>query len=64
MPAASMSLESKLTLNSFTPFQSQPSVPLPKNATPTNSVASQMAVSSFNRSGYLTSVSFVMEMVD
>ena len=46
VPAVNMSLESKLTLNNFTPFLSLQHAPHPKNATLTNSLACQMVVSS------------------
>ena len=42
--AANMSLELKLTLNSFTPFPNQPNAPHLKNATQTSSTACQMVV--------------------
>ena len=44
--AANMSLESKLTLNSFTLFLNLQCAHHPKNATLTNSLACQMVVSS------------------
>ena len=46
--AANMSLELKLTLNSFTPFPNQPNAPRLKSATQTSSTACQMVVGSRN----------------
>ena len=46
--AANMSLELKLTLNSFTPFPNQPNAPHLKSATQTSSTACQMVVGSRN----------------
>ena len=60
VPAVNMSLESKLTLNNFTPFLSLQHAPHPKNATLTNSLAYQTVVSSPSVSEQL----FELEMID
>ena len=60
VPAVNMSLESKLTLNNFTPFLSLQRAPHPKNATLTNSLACQMVVSPPSGSEQV----FELEMID